>query len=892
MTSTLRDWADALDAHERECFWPGPRPMRDPQYPLIGRDGDIRDFTTLIREVNLIVLSGESGVGKSSLLQAGIHPRLRSDGFQVLICSDWSGGESEPRPAHADTRPAGHPDLEVEVLARTEQFLATKLAGVLPPGIPAAPGLLRALDDQYGDGAVIILDQFEELIRHHPVLYERVRMWVENAVDRYSVRIVISLREEFKHRLRDLVVGPFKRADFYLLPLRSRTSIERVITSGRRSDGSTAVISEAAVEFLLDLWEQAGGGQPWSGVGLLHLQALLYVCWREASDDQVTETAPITVTLTHVLRALQLPTGESSASPSLHPDAAELFRASLARAVTYRLATCRDVFLNEVGGGDPVLADGVVALISRMADHLASGGYKVDQEERHLAQLVLADELGTLGYTGDLSRDGTDARLFSAFARRIGDDGSWLTASRDELLAGDPGLLATLRGSEGVDTSSGPMMGLPRSAVLLEELRRYFFALEWLVASALVRRTSGSVALTHDGFGRGLSSWAEANPEDARSAVSRLTATLGRTLTWQPGESTDQPDPFDGTSTELGCRFVNLRWRSSRLHNIRFRQVVFINGDFRWTSFDQCVFEGVTFVNCLMDGVEFSNCTIVGSVSEPRRAPNTERPLPSFFVRGPQLAAMLDRYLETPPKTWTDGKRELISWTSGLPAEPASAALVEALKQDRIDGFQYQEWDPQESGLLICGGRLSSLMFASCRGPAKSDGTHDPMGTVSLRHVAGTSLEFGEQGAGSIQLADVAVRGLTISPQVWLDDVERSSGDREHREAEGELTLDVVDSHLQNVWFSTPLRGRAQFRNSVVWQLFNGSGQSSFSVELDEDSPNLGVVNGSPAMPPLSPVAFTTADRALAEVDKVAKKVDYQSLRNLLVSLPDPPTQA
>jgi hypothetical protein len=884
----------------------------DPRGRLIGRDEDIRTFADLVREVNLVVLSGESGVGKSSLLQAGILPELRDAGFLVLSCADWS----------AEAGRIGEPEAESNGSEATEKFLAKKLAASLPDDIPVKAGFLSELNDAYGDGAIIVLDQFEELIRHKPALYDKVREWIQHAVDEYDVRIVISLREEFKHRLRDLVVGPFKRADFYLHPLHARGLVKQVIEAGRRSDGSGGVIKEEATRLLLDLWEQAGGGRPWSGIGLLHLQALLYVLWSDACGDLLKEPEPdlsgVILEVDQVLEAMgwaQVSAPET-AEPHEYGEAAQadaLFRAALARAVSYRLAACRDVYLRVQTSADRVLTDGVVTIIARMADHLASGGYKVDQEEGHLAQLVLDEELATLGFAGGLTRNDLAARTFSTLAKQVAaDDGEWLTARRKELIGGkraEENLLASLQSKEGIGGSAGPMMGFSRVAVLLEELRRYFFALEWLVASDLVRRTSPEdgttmVALVHDGFGRGLSEWAYAHAEDAGPATSRLTATVGKKLTWDPSAHPGEPDPFDGTKNELGIRYVNLRWRSSQIAKVSFKKVVLINCDFRGTSFDYCTFEGTTFVNCLLDGADFSHCTVIGDVSAIPMVRGGDRPLPSFRVIGPELARVLDHYCETDLEetpAYGSGEapeeRYIISWTAGLPASPASSELIQKLMNGDVPRFQYQSWEPQSSGLMVCGGRLSSLMFSDCHGPTGDSGADGPMGTVALRHVAGTSLEFGEQRAGKVQLVDVAIRGLTISPPVWLSEAEAESGKREKRPEVGDFELVVFASVLQDVWFSTPLAGTARIGDSLVWQLFNANAQSGFDVTfdhgfdvpIDKGTAHLGVVNCPPTGFAQDADGFVAINQRRDDVDQFAAKVDYQSLGSLLAYLPDPP---
>jgi ABC-type sulfate/molybdate transport systems ATPase subunit len=53
-----------------QCPWPGPRPLVHPEeaYSLIGRERDARDFLSSVKQHRLVVLAGESGVGKSSLL--------------------------------------------------------------------------------------------------------------------------------------------------------------------------------------------------------------------------------------------------------------------------------------------------------------------------------------------------------------------------------------------------------------------------------------------------------------------------------------------------------------------------------------------------------------------------------------------------------------------------------------------------------------------------------------------------------------------------------------------------------------------------------------------------------------------------------------------------------
>lgn len=61
--------------------YPGARPFTDEDQDLFfGRDRDIEDLSLLLLREKLSVLYARSGLGKSSLLQAGISPRLRAEG--------------------------------------------------------------------------------------------------------------------------------------------------------------------------------------------------------------------------------------------------------------------------------------------------------------------------------------------------------------------------------------------------------------------------------------------------------------------------------------------------------------------------------------------------------------------------------------------------------------------------------------------------------------------------------------------------------------------------------------------------------------------------------------------------------------------------------------------
>lgn len=62
--------------------YPGPRPFRAGE-KLYGRDREITQLFYLLSAERIVVLHSPSGAGKSSLLHAGLVPRLQRERFDV-----------------------------------------------------------------------------------------------------------------------------------------------------------------------------------------------------------------------------------------------------------------------------------------------------------------------------------------------------------------------------------------------------------------------------------------------------------------------------------------------------------------------------------------------------------------------------------------------------------------------------------------------------------------------------------------------------------------------------------------------------------------------------------------------------------------------------------------
>jgi hypothetical protein len=146
--------------------YPGVQPFqRDQSDRFFGRDEDITRFLSLILQEKLVVLYGKSGYGKSSLLNAGIQPRL-----------DLETGKGKRRYVAVPIRflAAGGQD-EDNLFEQFEFHLsrAMEAAGISQsPDAALLPntlwGCFKTWQTDLNTVFVLLFDQFEELFSYKP----------------------------------------------------------------------------------------------------------------------------------------------------------------------------------------------------------------------------------------------------------------------------------------------------------------------------------------------------------------------------------------------------------------------------------------------------------------------------------------------------------------------------------------------------------------------------------------------------------------------------------------------------------------------------------------------------------------------------------------------------
>lgn len=251
--STTSTPASALTAAQNP--WPGLFWYTEEQAHLFfGREAEVQELLRLIERETLTVLFGRSGLGKTSLLRAGVFPRLRQQGcFPVVLRLDYS-----PQ--------AGSPVEQVKALTEA----AARANGIDIDGgqhAPVAETLWEYFHRVHFWGPrndrltpVLVFDQFEEIFTvggkrpEDADILEQLADLAENRIpaavrqraeasgERQSVesgtpnyKIVLSLREDFVWRLDTLrpILPAIMRNRFALGPLDAARGLEIIRAAGK-----------------------------------------------------------------------------------------------------------------------------------------------------------------------------------------------------------------------------------------------------------------------------------------------------------------------------------------------------------------------------------------------------------------------------------------------------------------------------------------------------------------------------------------------------------------------------------------------------------------------------------------------------------------------------------
>jgi|GEM_PF-2023067 WD40 repeat protein/energy-coupling factor transporter ATP-binding protein EcfA2 len=156
--------------------YPGLRPFQPHEAHLFfGRDEHVSDMFTLLENHRFLAVTGASGSGKSSLVRAGLLPRLRNEGLINQASGDWHFLILRPGKSPMDNLALAFHEadpLSGALLSQTplhdgDPGMTRVVLESGPRGVSTVLRNARIPDD---DNVLILVDQFEEIFRFTDVI--------------------------------------------------------------------------------------------------------------------------------------------------------------------------------------------------------------------------------------------------------------------------------------------------------------------------------------------------------------------------------------------------------------------------------------------------------------------------------------------------------------------------------------------------------------------------------------------------------------------------------------------------------------------------------------------------------------------------------------------------
>lgn len=229
----------------------GPRPIQQGE-TLHGRKTEVRELYEQLTGHRIVVLHSPSGAGKSSLVHAGLIPRLREARFDV-----WRPIRVNLDPATFEGVPPDVNRYVLSALVSLEDELPAKHRR--SPAQLATLGLLEYLDGRprrkgrAEQSVVLLFDQFEEILSIAPRAIEAKRAFfsaVGQALDTGRYWALFIIREDYLAALapyRDRVptqLSNTHRLDLLGLEGAREAAINLAAEGGRRFPGVDKLVSD------------------------------------------------------------------------------------------------------------------------------------------------------------------------------------------------------------------------------------------------------------------------------------------------------------------------------------------------------------------------------------------------------------------------------------------------------------------------------------------------------------------------------------------------------------------------------------------------------------------------------------------------------------------------
>jgi len=286
-----------------------------------GRSGEARAIQELWQANRLVVLYGQSGVGKTSLLRAGVLPLLDDAAADILPVGRVSRDTTFPT--------AADPDLNPYVFALLSSWSPRVGSPALRSGLALSPALLSGMTitaflrnllarrDRFDESTRLYgaIDQFEELFsdlsQHGQYRDEFVSQLREATEAIPRLRLLVSIREDFLGRLLPYEhrIVPAGQEYYVVEPLRPDAALAAVTGPLHDTGRSFAPgVAERLVDDLrtYTLTNNLGETQPMTSEAVepVHLQMVCAALWNGLPEDVLQISAEHVEAHADVRRAL------------------------------------------------------------------------------------------------------------------------------------------------------------------------------------------------------------------------------------------------------------------------------------------------------------------------------------------------------------------------------------------------------------------------------------------------------------------------------------------------------------------------------------------------------------------------------------------------------------
>ena len=644
---------------ERLGPWPGPVPYEEGDRYFRGRTEKLNRILRKLGVEQLVIVTGRSGTGKTSLLRAAVIPTLRGERAAavktdraavpaVLLVRDWLTATRKTEDCHkvlndAITESIKKLGSEVAATYEADSTIQNTIKGDHEAMLAIAAEAEQWTTYQYtsalaeaAGSLLLCVDQFEEVLQGSSEQRDGLLdNMAELAKCNYRIKILLSFRQEFLSLFRrlDHHFGNLAMATVYLEEMPEGEVRTAVLDA---ADAAGVSIGEDVLSKLLN-WMREMQQEEHTGrlagvkpdetvvpekatapaVDLQRLQAVLrelYIC--AAARPQTESLVTISE---HTLE--QLLQEERSEHPELQLTGPKLMQSALRMFIDRRVLPLPSAKPGRASGQPSSIsaAKGLPSHLSeseeeqlmhpllqrriaaRMAPFFSSLGLKVQQHEAHLIAAALREEWRVLEQSPE-------------DVKRLIEEVGLRAASANLHLLG--------LGRQKIDLQAPILSG----SVMKRRQRSYSAAVKYLLDACVatldqfadssvnvlrpkMTRKGTVYELVHDGFGPAWYDWSEyvrSNPLDALGAI---TAQRGESFYW----------------SKLGGTIRQVCWRGCWIgpdtddRLLEFDNVEWIKCDLRGTLFDRCVFNGGAFQRCDLDGVIFRNCEFTAAPATGRR---------------------------------------------------------------------------------------------------------------------------------------------------------------------------------------------------------------------------------------------------------------------------------